>query len=232
MRPVIDFEKFGFEIRYAKDLEPVLYQPEALKENFEAYRMFRDVCFEEDRRKIENLDLRYDFTVIFPGKIGEEFIKTFGHYHPGSYPEIYQIFEGEALILMQKPSKSYDVIEEFVAVRVGEGESVIIPPKYGHVTVNPSDEKLVMANWVCRSFKSIYDPFKNLRGACYYYTERGWVKNPRYKGIPEIREAESRSNELLGIEGDMYSLIKEPEKLEFLVRPEKHEELFKKALIY
>uniref|UniRef100_A0A7C3UCJ1 glucose-6-phosphate isomerase n=1 Tax=Geoglobus ahangari TaxID=113653 RepID=A0A7C3UCJ1_9EURY len=229
MHPVIDFKKFDYEIRYAKDLRPVLYQPEALKEDFEAYRMFRDVCLEEDRKKIKDLDLRYDFTVIFPRKIGNEFIKTFGHYHPNSYPEIYQIFEGEALILMQKPAESYDTIEEFIVVKVGEGESVIIPPHYGHVTVNPSDKEIIMSNWVCRSFKSIYDPFSSLRGACYYYTERGWIKNERYSKVPEIKEAESRANELLGIDGDMYSLIKYPKKLEFLVRPEKHEELFKKA---
>ena len=232
MHPIIDFKKFDYEIRYAKDLEPVLFQPEALKEDFEAYHMFRDVCLEEDQKKIKDLDLRYDFTVIFPGKIGDEFIKTFGHYHPNSYPEIYQIFEGEALILMQKPAESYDIIEEFIVVEVSEGESVIIPPHYGHVTVNPSDKKLVMSNWVCRSFKSIYEPFRNLKGACHYYTERGWIKNERYKKVPEIKEAKSKSNELLGIEGDMYSLIKEPEKLEFLVYPEKHEDLFKKALIY
>ncbi len=233
MKPLIDFRKFSYDVRYAIDLKPVLFQPEMLESNFEAYLMFRDTYADEKSYKeIKKHDLRYDFTVIPPAKIGKEFIKTYGHYHPNSYPEIYQVFEGEAMFLMQKRGDRDDIIEELVAVKAEEGDAVIIPPDYGHVTVNSSENQLVISNWVCRSFKSIYEPYTNLRGACYYYTEDGWVRNERYSKIPEIRHATSDANDVLGIEGDMFLLIEEPEKLKFLTNPEKFDELFKRALIF
>ena len=80
MKPLIDYKKFNYDVRFAYDLKPVLYQPEKLEKNFEVYYMFRDVYLSrEDYEKIKKLDLRYDFTVIPPAKIGEEFIKTYGH---------------------------------------------------------------------------------------------------------------------------------------------------------
>ena len=31
---------------------------------------------------MEDAGLRYDITVIYPGLIGSEYVKTLGHYHP------------------------------------------------------------------------------------------------------------------------------------------------------
>ncbi len=214
------------EVRMAKDLKPVLFKPEALKEDFPAYYMYRDLYeSEEDRKVIESSCLRYDITVIPPAKIGEEYVKTFGHYHPKkgcvSYPELYEVLEGEAIYLLQKRGKRDDEIEEVLVVYAEKGDKVVIPPEYGHVTINPSEKPLKMANWVCRNFSSIYEPFRKLRGACYYYTDKGWIKNENYR-VSEIKFVKPVIPDWLGLskKENMYSLVNDLKNLKFLTNPE------------
>ncbi|WP_437344448.1 glucose-6-phosphate isomerase family protein [Methanoculleus frigidifontis] len=57
------------------------------------------------------------------------------------YPELYQVLAGEAHYLLQRKDLSDGVV---VTAKVGE--FVLIPPGYGHVTINPGQEDLVMAN--------------------------------------------------------------------------------------
>jgi len=228
--------RFEADVRWAYDLKPVLAYPKALKENFPAYYMFRDVYYSKgDREKILENRLRFDLTVIPPNKIGREFIKTFGHYHPEaekglSYTEIYEVLKGEALYLLQKVENGK--IVDVMVVEAKEGDKVIIPPNYGHVTINPSNKELRMTNWVCRDFKSDYEPYKKLRGACYYYLEdEGWVKNENYGDVPEIRFVKPKIPKELGLKksDEMYKLVKDLSKLEFLIKPSKYTELFESA---
>ena len=224
--------KFKADVRFAKDLIPVLAFPNELKEDFPAYFMFRDTFYsEEDWKKIKRYNLRYDITVIPPNKIGDEFIKTYGHYHPiaennVSYPEIYEILEGEALLVLQR--KTNDEVDDVIVVKAEKGDKVIIPPNYGHVTINPIEKELKMSNWVFRNFKSIYEPYTEKRGACYYYTTNGWIKNENYEKLPEIRFAKPNYEFLIAKNESMYSLINNVKKLEFLWKPSKHLDLFEK----
>ncbi|RLE59631.1 MAG: glucose-6-phosphate isomerase [Thermoprotei archaeon] len=218
---------FEPQIRWLNDLKKVLANPQEVKENEPAYFMFRDLFKNpEEKERIEKNELRFDITVIPPRKIGNEFIKTFGHYHSFAngltYPEVYQVLEGEAYYLLQKVKDEKEV-EDVICVKAKENDIVLILPNYGHVTINPTNKTLIMANWVYRNFKSIYEPFEKMRGACYYCLESGWIKNPNYEKIPELRS--EKPNEWLkefGLEKKfMYEWVKEIEKLEFLKNPSK-----------
>jgi glucose-6-phosphate isomerase len=46
------------------------------------YAMYRGTGLEKDQWALTTAGLRYDVTVIFPGTIGSEYVKTVGHYHP------------------------------------------------------------------------------------------------------------------------------------------------------
>jgi glucose-6-phosphate isomerase, archaeal len=165
------------DIRHIKDLESVLYDKEWFqRENpdFGAYYMYRDI-------KREN-GLRYDETVIPFRMFGEEFPKTKGHYHPKQYGEIYTVLEGKALYLLQKK----DLSDVFV-IDTDEGEFAVIPPGYGHITINPGKKDLKMANWVDPNFKSEYKKMEEKNGGAYFYTINGWIKNRKYKNTPDIR---------------------------------------------
>lgn len=87
-----------------------------------------------------------------------------------------------------------------------------MPPNYGHVTINPTERVLITSNWVSRDFCSIYEPYTNLRGACYYYIDGKWVRNPMYPEAPKMRFSEPDGS----MEEEMYYLLHEIEILEFL----------------
>ncbi|MEM1958020.1 MAG: glucose-6-phosphate isomerase family protein [Archaeoglobaceae archaeon] len=226
----LEFGDFLFkpEIRKASDLKPVLAFPEKLTSDFEAYYMFRDIYeTEEDRKKIIQANLRYDFTIIPPAEIGKEKVKTYGHYHPENshgetYPEIYQVIEGKALFIIQRRER--DRVIDCVVIEAGEGDLVVVPPNFGHVTINPTDEVLLTSNWVCRSFVSIYEPYTNLRGACYYYVDERWIKNPNYNESPPLKYGKPFGK----MKEEMYCLVAEIEKLEFLSNPSRYSDVITK----
>src|SRR3989338_1226347 len=41
-------------------------------------------------------------TVLEPGTVGSEYIKTYGHYHVGKIDETYWIVQGEGVVVLQK----------------------------------------------------------------------------------------------------------------------------------
>lgn len=178
----IDLSKLTPDIRHLNDARGVLYDQDFAKNSpdMDLYFMYRGL---EQKN-----NLRYDITLI-PSKIlGKEFNKTKGHYHVGKWQELYIVLEGKAIYLLQKKNEKGE-IEDVFAVHASKGECVIMPPSYGHVTINPSEtEELKMANWISEDCKSDYSDYEKNAGACYFYTKDGnWVKNPNYKNIPDLR---------------------------------------------
>jgi glucose-6-phosphate isomerase len=148
------------------------------------YYMYRNVGLKKDREIFMENNLRYDLTVMENGKIGQEFVKTIGHYHPlkpgtkSRYPEIYEIIYGHALLIMQKIEEDESKIAEVCIVTATAGEKVVMLPGCGHVTVNISNGPLVMGNIVSNQFNSVYAPYKEKRGASYYILERNGRPEP------------------------------------------------------
>ncbi|MFP4232774.1 MAG: glucose-6-phosphate isomerase family protein [Candidatus Aenigmatarchaeota archaeon] len=216
------------DVRMLYDMEEVVYDKQWLEgaDNVPLYFMYRDICNSEDEKKINERDLRYDITVIPPQMLGEEYVKTKGHFHPKAktltYPELYEVLEGEAHYFLQIGKKK---VERTVLIRAKKGDKVIIPPGYGHVTINPSSEELKMANWVCRNFDSIYQPILEKNGAAWFELESGFVRNDNYRKVPELEVFEASEND--PFERGIYELIKEPGKLDFLISPEENKEVFK-----
>jgi len=166
------------DIRYLNDMREVLYDQEWAKtvSNLELYYMYRG---------LEKKDgLRYDITIIPSLMLGQEFNKTKGHEHIGKFGEIYIVLRGQAIYLMQNGK---DIIEDVYAVKASKDDVIIIPPFYGHVTINAGESELKMANWMADNVKSDYSLFEKKQGACYYYTKEGWVKNKNYKSVPKLR---------------------------------------------
>jgi glucose-6-phosphate isomerase len=222
------------DIRMLSDIEAVLLDREILQGgDRELYYMYRDLALSRsDRDTIFEHSLRYDITVISPAMLGREYVKTAGHYHPAvpgtdmSYPEVYEVLAGEGHYLLQKCTGG--LVTDVVLVRASAGDKVIIPPNYGHVTINTSNKELKMANWVSRKFSSVYEPYMELHGAAYYLTEDGFIANPGYRDVPEVREAKPRSFSEVGLARgrEIYGLVRDLGKLDFLNRPQEFGWLF------
>jgi glucose-6-phosphate isomerase len=101
------------EIRILKKEDPVVYS------------------FSERIMPEKNGHLQLAITTIQPGKIGEEYFMTKGHYHRRSdTSEVYLGIEGKGCLLMQTVNGDFDSIE------IRKGVVAYIPPYWGHRMVN------------------------------------------------------------------------------------------------
>ena len=201
----------------------------AAKPPEEFYFMYRNVMLEKDNAFWEKNNLRYDITVIPFFMVGKEFDKTLGHFHakvPGSeyrYPEVYEVLQGTAHYLFQND-------KDVIFVEAKQGDKVVIPSGYGHITINPGPEILVMSNITESNFSSEYGPIKEKHGGIYFETTDGWIKNENYENIPEMRKFSAKEVPEFGLTNEpMYpNCINNPEKFDWLKNPEKYLEIFKK----
>jgi len=229
--PDVKVEKMS--IRSMKDLGVVATDNSLKLTNDPAYFMYRNVHRPADEEILKKNNQRFDLTVIPSANLGEEFIKTSGHYHPEKpgtgleYPELYYVISGQATYLMQKHEKDGSISDVIIS-RVKPGEAIIMPLNYGHVTINELDEPLVMANWVESNFSSVYGDYEKKRGAAYYLKTKGLEKNSKYSGVPEARILKSnprKINELKNL--PIYDYVNEIDKIEFIAKPELHLDDFK-----
>ncbi len=227
------------EIRRLYDLRNVAFDTAWFEGSADrdAYYMFRDLSLTQtDAETITRHRLRYDITIIPPLQMGLESVKTYGHYHPRvnlklryTYPELYEVLDGDAHFLLQRAQNEYSV-DEVILVKATRGDKVIVPPNYGHVTINPSERTLKMANWVCRSFEALYGPYTDFHGGAYYELINGrLLHNQAYHTVPDTRVVYPGEVPDQGLvkRKRMYELIEEPNLLEFLTAPEKHAALFR-----
>jgi len=217
-------------VRTIEEMRPVLADP-ACACSGPLYFMYRDLARSDaDWRWLHHHHLRYDITVIPPRVLCGEFVKTKGHYHPENpygvgYPEIYEVLEGEAYYLLQSRQ-----LDDVVLISASQGDIVIIPPGYGHISINPTlSSPLVMANIVSTAFESKYGEYETHHGAAYYVmSDCSLIKNPQYPVMPPVRRIGARCGK--GIhrfcEGPLYNLIGNEAALEFLNHPEKYSAIF------
>jgi len=216
-------------VRTIEEMRPVLADP-ACACSGSLYYMYRDLArSDNDRRWLKRNQLRYDITAIPPRVLCGEYVKTKGHYHPENaggtgYPEIYEVLEGEAYYLLQSRQ-----LDDVVLISASRGDVVVIPPEYGHISINPSSSSLVMANIVSTAFESEYGEYETRHGAGYYVMSDGSLrKNPHYPSLPPVRWMGARCGKGTHrfCEGPLYSLIGNDAALAFLNHPERYRAIF------
>ena len=144
-----------------------------------------------------------NITVWEPGTISGEYIKTYGHYHVGKLDETYWIIYGTGIALLQKLAVDengnpiVDVVEEFKAIPVKQGDSLYMPAGWGHLVVNTGTTYFVTAdnspvNFEKKDEASLpghaeYKLVQLMKGFAYYVVEHegkpALVKNKLYKEI-------------------------------------------------
>ncbi len=215
----VNGHKHEHHIRKLQKMREVLMSHvEALcEEDFNVYHMYRSVY--------SNIALRFDMTLLPARMLGEEFNKTYGHYHPQveeglSFPEIYQVLSGDAIFLLQK--KTHDGSVDALAVDVKEHDVVLIPPNYGHVAINPSNEKpLLTSNLVFNGFESDYEDYERYHGASHYYTMEGLTQNTNYvvRTFDRIAAEELNKRNSFSCSDLLFEFMKNPDQFDFLETP-------------
>jgi glucose-6-phosphate isomerase len=117
------------------------------------------------------------------------------------------------------------MLDDVVIISARAGDLVVIPPDYGHISINPSPETtLVMANIVSTAFQSEYGEYEKYHGAAYYVMGSGKIqKNSSYASVPPVRYigATCASGIHHLCKGPLYDLIGNESALSFLNEPEK-----------
>ncbi len=231
------------DIRTRDQMDEVLFEPDEEGPR-ELYYMFRGVALEEDRERLSESGLRYDITFIRPGSIGREHLKTAGHYHPEkpgthlTYPEVYEVIYGRAHYLLQKPREgNFGDMESVILIAAKPGDKVLIPPGFGHITINPGEDPLIMSNFVEKSFSSVYEPIRERGGGAYFELkgEEGteFMGNSSYEHLPPLRRCPVVSSTRLNLHRGLplYSVFQEdPTFFSYLVYPEKFRDAFEEYL--
>ncbi len=186
----------------------------------------------EDQDLLHKFKYEYDVTALEAGKIGGEFIKTVGHYHshvPGmtlSYPEVYEVVDGKIEYLLQSELDK-DGFVDVIWVIAEEGDKSVMPPNYGHVSMNTTGSLVLESNIQLRDLPktSDYSLYKELDGGAIYRTGQGLEENPNYriKSLRIVRPLERPDWGLVKNKPLYTSMIEAPEKFEWLTKPQEYD---------
>ncbi len=201
-------------------------------EEQELYYMYRYFEKNSDAEIFKKNNLEYDITVIKNGFVGDEFIKTIGHYHglvPGqdiTYPEIYEVIEGNIdYILQTQPDENNEV--DVIIVKAEAGDKIIIPPNYGHISINPGSTTAVSSNINLRDLPATanYNAYSDYNGGAVFETKEGFIDNPRYviRSKKIVKPNESPEFGLFKNKSLYNSVIEYPEKFDFMVNPQNYD---------
>ena len=213
------------------------------------YDVYRDIAFEKDQPLLKEHQYRYDITIVMPGLIGGECKKTSGHYHgwtpdkTTTYAEVYEVLKGTALYVLQK-SMNFDDdpekvrVDDLILVTVPEGKTLLVPPGYGHCSVNIGDGPLVFSNLAYVPCPIHYDPVRYCHGMGAYIcrTPEGirFQYNDRYKDLPKARFATVKDGPQFGIREGLpvyKSFCENPEAFDFLTHPDAYTDRIMQLLV-
>lgn len=83
-------------------------------------------------------DLKFGTSIVFPGKVGDEYFMTKGHFHTIlDTAEVYYCLSGEGAMLMETPEGDVRLVE------LKPGVALYVPPRYAHRSINTGTSKLV-----------------------------------------------------------------------------------------
>jgi len=189
---------FSRTTRKARDLRFVLRSWAEDTPNTDIYYIYYlDHAPADAESVLERYALTYSPVALPPQTIHGEFVKTAGHYHPlipgakYSYPEVYTQLYGQLyLLLQQRDRNSPDTPLDCVLVEMTPGVTVMIPPEYAHILVNPTTEVALMAGLYNKTFMPDYDEVREHRGLAYYLVNSGELSiepNAHYRNVPSLK---------------------------------------------
>jgi glucose-6-phosphate isomerase, archaeal len=177
-------------VRTRKDLSEVLHDPQAGGPD-PVYLVFSKIS----DKPWENI------TIISHGLLGDEYPKTFGHYHPENSPkETYKVLFGSACFLLQEKfiEKSgsnpgewvKNKVKRVIVVKAEKDEVLTVMPNWAHSCSNLGNGTLVTVDdWTGGHTSGDYQVIKDQKGFAYYLIEKNgqfeFVKNPSYVNPPK-----------------------------------------------
>jgi len=83
-------------------------------------------------------DLAFGSSIVYPGKVGDEYFMTKGHFHTIlETAETYYCLQGHGYMLLENPEGDWSAQE------MTPGKTVYVPPRYAHRSINVGDTPLI-----------------------------------------------------------------------------------------
>lgn len=91
-------------------------------------------------------DLAFGCSIVYPGKIGDEYFMTKGHFHTIlDTAEVYYCLSGHGYMLLESPEGDWSALELTV------GRAVYVPKRYAHRSINVHPDKALCTFFVYRA---------------------------------------------------------------------------------
>jgi glucose-6-phosphate isomerase len=91
-------------------------------------------------------DLAYGMSIVYPGKVGNEYYMTKGHFHSIlETGEVYYCLKGHGYMLLEDPEGDWSAHE------LTAGKAVYVPKRYAHRSINVSDREKLITFFVYRA---------------------------------------------------------------------------------
>jgi len=225
------------EIRYLDDIRKSLLDPAASGPE-QVYAIAMDVGMQKHQKEMQDRMLLFGVVTYASGRIGEEPVRSQGHIHRKSShsgwspPEIYEIWQGEAIIYMQETADE-DPGRCF-AVYAKPGDVVIVPPEWAHATIsaNPA-QPLTFGAWCDREYGFEYDKVRARQGLAWYplLQENNrivWHANSNYI-TSSLIEKRPENYQPFGLKEGIpiyQQFTNSPEKFQFVSKPSMLEQLW------
>ncbi len=181
---------FGPEVENRKlnDIRPSLLDPNCEGPDI-VYAIAMDVGKNIHKRLLQDKHLLFGIVAYAKGRLGAEPVRSQGHIHKvspfsqWSTPEVYEIWQGKAIIYMQE--SAIDNPGRCYAVHAQPGDVVIVPPYWVHAAVSADpNESLVFGAWCDREYGFEYDAIRRHKGIAWYpifeNDELKWIRNSNY----------------------------------------------------
>ncbi len=219
------------ELRRLDSIRPSLRDPNSLGPD-PVYAIAMDVSRRDDRQQFTDRMLLFGIVTYARGKIGDEPVRSQGHVHRisshsgWSPPELYEIWHGRAVILMQE--NAADDPGRVYAVEAAPGDKVLVPPGWAHATISADiNEPLTFGALCDREYGFEYDAIRRRRGLAWYplVSHSGqltWTANAAY-AYATLHTKSPRSYCEFGIDPSqsLYEQVRRsPDRFQWVSKPE------------
>jgi len=181
IRPRVDPMAFAYgpgvfgpdpELRSLDAIRPSLLDPSCAGPD-PVYAIAMDVGTHDVEEDLVKRNLLYGAVTYAAGALGTEPVRSQGHVHAvspscgSSTPELYEIWSGRALILMQESDT--DDPGRCFAVEAGVGELVVVPPGWAHATISADrNQPLTFGAWCVRDYGFDYSGVRAHGGLAWF----------------------------------------------------------------
>ncbi len=132
--------------RYLSNLQGMVADEKALQDKIAQEGNSLVYEFHEMGVPEKSGDLAFGFSIVYPGKIGNEYYMTKGHFHTIlDTAEVYLCLAGHGYMLCENPEG------DWMAFELLPGKMVYVPERYAHRSINVGAEEALRTFFVFRA---------------------------------------------------------------------------------